>query len=236
VRTVIADLEVEIVGADLPENAPTVVLLHGYDGFASDLSPFAASFRLPTVRFVFPQGPLQFGDTARGGHAWWRIDPVARRESLARGPRDLSRLKPEGLERARIGGSRLLDELGNSNGHAPLILGGFSQGAMLACDLALRSRHPLAGLVLLSGARICQDEWAGLYASRSGLPTFLSHGRGDRDLEFAAAERLRDDLTAGELDVTWLPFEGGHEIPLIALRGLKRFLAGIVGESARAPA
>jgi phospholipase/carboxylesterase len=225
--TSIANLKVELVGEELDREAPTVVLLHGYDGFAGDLSPFAASFGL-AARFVFPESPLGPATTARGGKAWWPVDDEGRREALARGPRDLSLVEPGGLEQARAALSRLLDELVPPGSSAPLVVGGFSQGAMLACDLALRSSRPLSGLVLLSGARICGRAWAPLYQGRRGLPAFVSHGRADLDLSFEAAERLQADLAAGGLDVTWLPFDGGHEVPLLALRGLKRFLARLV--------
>lgn len=222
---VVADLKVELVGEEHGPDAPTIVLLHGYDGFAADLSPFAASFGLP-FRYVFPEAPLKARATVRAGNAWWAIDEEGRLEALARGvPRDLSSITPEGLGSARAAVSRLLDELAPPSRSKTLVIGGFSQGAMLACDLALRSSRPLSGLVLLSGARICRDEWAPCYASRRGLPAFVSHGRADDDLSFEAAERLQADLVKGGLDVTWLPFDGGHEVPLLALRGLKRFLA-----------
>ena len=41
-----------------------------------------------------------------------------------------------------------------------------------------------------------------------------------------AGERLRDHLQASGATVTWVSFEGGHEIPLVVWRALKRFLQG----------
>jgi phospholipase/carboxylesterase len=128
--------------------------------------------------------------------------------------------------------SGLLDDLATTVGSGPLVIGGFSQGAMLTCDLALRSSRALAGLVFLSGSRICRDAWAAHGAARRGLPVFMSHGRADRDLSFEAAERLQAELVSSGLAVTWLPFEGGHEVPLLALRGLKRFLSALLPKDA----
>jgi phospholipase/carboxylesterase len=53
----------------------------------------------------------------------------------------------------------------------------------------------------------------------------VSHGRGDTDLAFAAGEALRDLLVSGGAAVTWVPFDQGHEIPLVVWRGLRKFLS-----------
>jgi phospholipase/carboxylesterase len=52
----------------------------------------------------------------------------------------------------------------------------------------------------------------------------VAHGRDDDELSFAAGERLRDVALAGGARVEWLPFDGGHGIPLVVWRALRRFL------------
>ena len=59
------------------------------------------------------------------------------------------------------------------------MLGGFSQGAMVASEVAFRSDTPLAGLILLSGTTVDEASWRAHYASRRGLPVFVAHGRRD---------------------------------------------------------
>jgi phospholipase/carboxylesterase len=105
-----------------------------------------------------------------------------------------------------------------------LVLGGFSQGAMLACDLALRTERPLAGLAILSGTLIAKSEWAPLAPKRAGLRALVSHGQSDPILPFGQAERLRDFLSGAGLDVKWIPFRGQHEIPPQALEGLAQLV------------
>jgi predicted esterase len=48
-------------------------------------------------------------------------------------------------------------------------------------------------------------------------------------LPFAIAERFAGKLKAAGLNVTWFPFDGGHEIPAVAVRELNAFLALYVG-------
>jgi phospholipase/carboxylesterase len=57
-----------------------------------------------------------------------------------------------------------------------------------------------------------------------GLPVFVAHGRDDQDLSFAAGAALEESLREAGARTTWLSFDGGHEIPLVVWRGLKKFL------------
>ena len=69
---------------------------------------------------------------------------------------------------------------------------GFSQGAMISLDLALRSERPLAGLALMSATMLCASEWTALMPRRAKLPVMQSHGRVDPLLPYELAEKLRD--------------------------------------------
>jgi len=71
-----------------------------------------------------------------------------------------------------------------------------------------------------------------------GLPAFVSHGRADQDLAFTAGEALRDFVLAGGAEVSWVPFDGGHEIPLVVWRALRKFLSALLrcrGKETRLP-
>lgn len=205
---------------------PLVVLLHGFMGTAADLAPFARSLGTG-ARFLFPEGLVDLAARGLPGRAWWPIDTDARAEAIVKGPRDLSAFVPDGLATARVFLEGVLDGLAPEDRARPLVLGGFSQGAMLSCELALGTSRALAGLVLFSGARIDAARWRTLYASRRGTPVFMSHGRSDPDLSFAAAESFRAELTAAGWATTWCAFDGEHQIPLVAWRAFKRWLLGI---------
>jgi len=120
---------------------------------------------------------------------------------------------PPGLAEARAKVTAMLDELDATLRPSSLVLGGFSQGSMLAVDVALRSERPLAGLVVMSGALIAESEWRPLAVKRAGLPVVQSHGTEDAILPFLVGEKLRDLLKGAGLLHTWVPFRGGHAIP-----------------------
>jgi phospholipase/carboxylesterase len=137
---------------------------------------------------------------------------------------DLTHEDPRGLERAAKLVRRSLSREGNSRTH-PFVLGGFSQGAMVACEVAFSSDEPLAALVILSGTPLDRAGWKSRMALRKGLPVFMSHGRTDNILPYDLAERLHADLVAAGLVVTFIPFDGGHEIPAEVVTALGAFLA-----------
>jgi phospholipase/carboxylesterase len=231
--TTLGELDVRLVGGDDGSgggDGPVVVLLHGFGAPGDDLVPLWRALRAPRgTRFVFPAAPLSLGPGYGGGRAWWWIDLEARVRRQAAGDRDTTEI-PEGLVDARAKVTGLLAAIA-SELHAPperVVLGGFSQGAMLSLDVALRTEQTPAGLVLLSGTHIASEEWAPRFASRRGLPVFMSHGREDPILPFAVAEELAKTLGTNGLAVEWLPFRGGHGIPPEAMGRLADFLGRVL--------
>lgn len=209
-------------GGDGP---PTMVLLHGYGSSENDWVPFAKTIALPPgARFLFPRGPesARRSDGAPAGRAWWHLDLSTRVHAGVLGA-DLSAKKPAGIERAARAVRALLARRGNRAAQ-PFILGGFSQGAMVAAEVAFLSDEPLRALVLLSGTVVDQKLWSANYARRKGLHVFIAHGRSDPTLSFAVAERMRGEMADAGLLVTWFPFDGGHEISADVVTALNEFL------------
>jgi len=211
-------------------DGPVIVLLHGWGAPGDDLVPLGQEIDAPRgTRYVFPEAPLSlqmgFGDS----RAWWMLDIEKRQREIAAGrARDLSRKVPEGLAEVRAKVIALLEELERRFGVKQIVLGGFSQGAMLACDVTLHTGKLLAGLVMLSGTLLAADEWTPLMPKRKGLQVFQSHGSMDPLLPSFMAEQLRDLLNQSGLLVEWVGFRGGHEIPGIVLDKLGRFLRTVL--------
>jgi phospholipase/carboxylesterase len=211
---------------------PLVLLLHGFGAPGDDLVSLADDLIVPAgTRFVFPEGPLSLSFGPSAARAWWLIDMARIAADQAAGRvRDLSQDIPKGLAPARETILAFLEEVEHSIGADPrkTILGGFSQGAMLSCDVMLHSDRPYAGLVQLSGNVLAQPLWGPLMPNRKGLPVFQSHGMQDELLPYVGAERLRDILIHAGLLVEWQSFRGGHEIPRSVLQRLGPFITKAV--------
>jgi phospholipase/carboxylesterase len=213
---------------------PVVVLLHGFGALGDDLVDLGDALPVPpNVRFVFPEAPLLVD---RGpGRAWWMIDPELF-ERRARGERvDRTRELPPGLPEARRLLSSALDAMQArfSIDRSRMILGGFSQGSMLACDLALHEAQQPGGLVLLSSTLIARSLWEPRMASLRGLRVLQTHGYHDPILPYGDAEKLAELLQEAGARHTFVDFAGGHEIAPPAARALARFIADAPATASR---
>lgn len=234
-RTALGPLMCHVVSADTPPEW-AVILCHGFGAPGTDLVPLGGELfqQFPElvgrVAFVFPEAPLSLGDYGMaGGRAWWPIDMLRLQRAIELGEfRDLRTEQPALLPSSREKLQQTLAAIREKYDlpMSRIVLGGFSQGAMIATDLTLRLEEPPAALLIYSGTLLNEAEWTTLAPGRSGLRVLQSHGHDDPILPYENAEWLHDLLTRSGLDVTFLPFPGGHTIPRAALMETGR----LVGE------
>ena len=233
-RVQIAGLDaIEVVVPGASAGAFTGVILHGYGADMTDLAPLANVMDAPPgTRWIFPNGPLRIPmGPYWTGSAWFPIDVAALESAMSRGAhRDMAEVAPPELPAAREAVLGLIAALG-----VPLqrlVLGGFSQGAMLATDLALHLPITPAALLLWSGTLLQRELWQALAPKHAGLRFVQSHGRSDALLDYAAAERLHALLTGAGWRGRFVGFGGGHEIPDAAMDASRALLTEITGEFA----
>jgi phospholipase/carboxylesterase len=216
------------------DTGPVVVLLHGFGAPGTDLVGLAGAIDAPAgTRFIFPEAPhlVDLGYPMMGGdppRAWWPIDMLRLQVALQQGRMDeLADQVPPGLLEARKLLESFLQALQQELEVSPdrLVLGGFSQGAMLSADLMLHTSLPYPALVQLSGTLLAQKEWQALIKGRAQkLRFFQSHGRQDPILPFSLAQRLYALLNEAGHQGEFVSFEGGHGIPTQVVAALGAFL------------
>ncbi len=220
------------------------VLCHGFGAPGNDLDPLGpALFQLQPqlaegVRFMFPAAPLSLDAMGMfGGRAWWPLDMEQLAAAVEQGRfRDLRNDQPPELPAARekLASAVQAAQEEAGLGNAETVLGGFSQGAMIATDLALRLPESPAGLCVFSGTLLNEAEWRTLAAARGGLNVLQTHGRLDPLLPFQAAQWLCEMLTASGANVEFTAFDGPHAIPQVAMERCALFLHARLAESGSA--
>lgn len=223
IETQLGDLSCIVLSGG-PDADLAVVLCHGYGAPGDDLVGIGVEWarRLgeaaTRVRFVFPAAPHSLAEMGMpAARAWWPLNMQRLMMAIeAQRFDELHDHEPPGLETAR---DQLTDAVTSVLAQMPsanptLILGGFSQGAMLAMDTALRGlQRPPEVLLQMSGTLICQSAWQPLAHRLTDTEVLQSHGTLDQILPFQSAEALRDLLRAADVPVEFLPFEGPHTVP-----------------------
>lgn len=195
---------------------PTVLALHGWGANAHDLLGLAPYLLGGEALVLCPQGPvvLDVGGGQRG-YGWF---PFTGGEP------------PDPAEFAR-GKAAIAKFLSAAGGRYPIdprrvVLLGFSQGGVMAYDLALQEPERFAGLAALSSwlppALVSNLAPCDALAA---LPTFVCHGSQDPMLPVAMGQASRDALIELGVPTTYREYEMGHEIRAETLRDLVEWLA-----------
>lgn len=194
---------------------PTIIALHGWGANAHDLMGLAPILDGGRSLMVCPQGPLAFQAGAGAvGYGWF---PLA-----SGGPPDPSEFQA-GIDAI----AEFLDEALPKYPVDPrkTVLLGFSQGGVMAYDLALRDPGRYAGLVALSSwlsSSLAQSIPAN--PDLEDLPTLVIHGTEDPMIPVDMARQSRDELAKLNVPATYREFAMGHEINQDALRELLGWL------------
>ena len=204
-------------------DGPLLVMLHGYGSRPEDLASFADRSDLPRgTRMSFPRAPEAVHPPLglEGRSMWWRFT-----DDLS----DLRGVRLPGLPAARERVRAFLDDRQARLGIASdrIVLGGFSQGAILALDVALHDDRPLAGIALLSATLVDEAEVIARVRTRRGLPTYVSHGTRDTVLPYERTLDLVARLREGGLDVRFTTFDGGHEVTDVVSSELAAFVGDV---------
>lgn len=200
-----------------------VILFHGYGADARDLaglkdliqSENAVNLRFPNGVFEVPVVP---GWT---GRAWWPLKMT----SL---PGDWSDHTPAEINQLTPALLKMISDL-----NIPwknIILGGFSQGAMLATELYLQAPETPAGLISLSGSLIRQSVWSEKLKSKANEKVFISHGEQDQVLPASGSQKLMKLFKDHGVNTDWVSFQGGHEISNKVIQRMNLYITDRLGK------
>lgn len=198
-----------------PGPFPTILALHGWGASAHDLLGIAPMVMEGGCLFLCPQGPVSF-EPAPGqrGYGWFPLSGGAEIEpaQIVGARALLEAFLEDALERYPIDPARL-------------VILGFSQGGVMAYDLALATPEKFAALVGLS-TWLPDVVLNALPESehRSALKTLLIHGTNDPMIGIDNAQDAKAKLEGMGIEPAWGEYEMGHEINQAALRDLLGWL------------
>jgi len=195
---------------------PAIVALHGWGANALDLlglAPFLGNGRFLTL---CPQGPMEvpLGPGA-SGYGWYPImmggaRPAEREIETA--VQAATAFVDEALKRYPIDATKL-------------VLLGFSQGGVMAYNLAVRQPERFAALVALSSWFPPElTDKVGNREALERLPALIQHGSRDEMIEVSRGRQSVESLRGLKVPVMYREYDCGHEITAHGLRDLSQFL------------
>lgn len=206
----LACLELAPARSSQPE-PPLVIGLHGRGASAEDAVAVAARVGAGRYRFILPNGPLPSQRAPWGtGYAWYELGRQ-QAATIARSRALVLDLITEIEGRYRVPRERIA-------------LLGFSQGAVLALDVALRSERPLAGVAALSGYLYAPETLALALRGAQQRRVLIVHGTYDDVISIDGARLARDVLEAAGLQPEYHELPVGHQISDEALTLVRAFL------------
>lgn len=183
------------------KNSPILVLLHGLGSNEEDLFSFAPMLD-SSLMVVSPRAPLSYF----GGYAWFSLDIM----QMGSGAPVINSIEFENSRQLLIS---YLKELEQTYQPSKIILGGFSQGAMMSYAVALTrpdlTRHVLAmsGYVVKDIAdKIPQSE------SLAGMQVLATHGTNDMVLPVFLARKTQEFMHKLPIKFEFYEYNMGHEV------------------------
>jgi phospholipase/carboxylesterase len=232
-RPRLGELETVLLSPSKQSPKSLVVLCHGFGAPGTDLVNLFDDLLYylpedsPPFAMLFPAGPVDLEDQGMpGGRAWWRLNMAKLMQMAATNSFDQMRdVEPPEINDVRnqlvncIQATREKLRADHAlEGELPVVLGGFSQGAMLSVDTLLRGNlENVSGLFVYSGALICESLWRNNASAVRGLSFVQSHGTQDTVLPYDTGLWLNELLTDIGMQGGMLRFDGPHTIPTEAI-------------------
>jgi phospholipase/carboxylesterase len=211
---------VELVHLDRePAREPdgALILLHGRAVDERDLYPMLEE--LDPERKLFgmtPGAPLT--NVAPGGRHWYVIEQIGRphEDTFVDTLGMLSRFVDDELRHRAIPWEKT-------------VIGGFSQGAAVACAVALGMGRPrAAGLLMMSGFYPMVRGWKMDPSAKRGMPAYVTHGAYDPVIPVGFGRKARDLLEEGGLQVIYREARVQHSIDFALIPEIRDWVASVI--------
>lgn len=201
-----------------------VVLFHGYGANMQDLWGLCELIEgHKDYDWIFPNGTISLSNMMPNARAWFPIDIQELELAMAQGRhRTYADKYPSEFADILKTTEAFIQNLAKS--YDSIIIGGFSQGSMLATHLCLTKSIEAKALICFSSTLIGEKELLRATSHNEKLPVFQSHGKHDPILSYADALRLKQFFDEHNYPVEFIAFNGGHEIPFEVINGWNKFM------------
>ncbi|KAM0749744.1 hypothetical protein T439DRAFT_348551 [Meredithblackwellia eburnea MCA 4105] len=194
-----------IVIGPVGEHTASIIFAHGLGDSANGWTSFARSMsaKFPGVKFILPTAPTRLVTVAgRKMTAWFDVRQF--------GNNDPKMEDQEGIMESVEKLNELVQaEVDSGIPEGRIVVGGFSQGCVLALLTGVSSTKPLAGILGLSGFLGLYERIPSVQTELSkSIPFFWGHGTDDQMIRLAKAETGVKILQDAGINLDFKTYEG----------------------------
>ncbi|MCK4671070.1 MAG: hypothetical protein KAT47_00915 [Candidatus Aegiribacteria sp.] len=191
---------------------PLLVGLHGYGSSANMFIQLWERFDNPDFIYASPQAPYPFSTGKDVGYSWKKRELE---DDELSGRADMATL---GYIISTV------EMLKSQFNVSDVYLLGFSQGCSATYITGIKYYNMFNGLICFGGwldtTVVSTDE----ILAAADLPFFIAHGKDDGVVAPEAGTSSRDHLENLGCDVTFVDFDGGHEVPEEVLQQVQNWM------------
>jgi phospholipase/carboxylesterase len=196
-------------------NAPVLILLHGYGSSEADLFDLSKALDDRFVTFSL-RAPLNAKDV---GYSWYDLNFLPNKQITSN------------YTQAKESRAKILSFISNAckaykADSTKVFLMGFSQGAIIAYDLALNSPKKIAGIMALSGKLLDDSKPAKMdTAAVAKVKFFVAHGYSDNVIDIKEAQKANEFLKEKKVrELSYKNYEMPHTLSGAELNDIKVWL------------
>jgi len=196
------------------DKTPVIILLHGYGSNEEDLFDISRSFDERFITFS-----LRAPYPAQGkGYSWFAFNFDSGKDYTY----DYKQVKESRNKIYSFISQACKTYKADSN---QVFILGFSQGAIMAYELALVKPKKLKGIIALSGLMLNETKKINTdYSKTSHLNFFIAHGNMDNVIAYHYGEEATKSLQARKIKVTFKSYEMPHSLTGKELNDIKDWL------------
>jgi len=184
---------------DPEEPTPLLIGLHGLGDSPEGYLRLWEAFDSPDLIFAVPPALYPFSVGSEVGYSWfqWGDDPE-----------EMLRLDSLAVDYV----ISFIEELRSEYSISEVYLLGFSQGCGMTWMTGLSHPDEFAGLIGFGGWLNTSYLTPEILKEAAGVRAFVSHGTTDGSVEYTEAESTVATMQESGIDVTFVPFDGGHTL------------------------
>lgn len=174
-----------------------MLVLHGRGDKLNSFVSIKEELKIPGMNYLL----LNASRAYDGGFTWYAFPP---NQGL-------------GIQKSRQQLAELFKELQLEHGwdYNKIFMYGFSQGALMSCEMMMRTPQALAGIIAISGYVYFFQDWkSSLSPAAFHTPSLVTHGIQDEDLPIQDSREHIKSLQSVGLPIKWVELAKEHEIDL----------------------